>query len=166
MQKDINQVLQENSSAVKRLFRRNHIYGEPNIETVKQGFEKHGENFMLKLLEIITPTEASFSDLIQPRSAILTTTPIDTKTLAVSKVNATAEPAETGKFWSFWDKLLNGIDSTGKALGGFKTDIAGSAAEPTYTPEQQAQQAANTKLLYYVAAGFVFLILIILILRK
>lgn len=166
MQKDINQVLQENSSAVKRLFRRNHIYGEPNMETVRQGFEKHGENFMLKLLEIITPTEASFSDLIQPRSAILTTTPIDTKTLATSKVNTTAEPVETGKFWSFWDKLLNGIDSTGKAIGGLKTNISGSVAETPATPEQQAQQAANSRVLYMVAGGFVLLIILILILRK
>ena len=166
MQKNIDQVLQENSSAVKRLFRRNHVIGGLNMDTIKKGFEKHGEKFMMDLLEIITPTEASFSGLIEPKSAILVNTPIDTKTLAVSKVNATAEPAETGKFWSFWDKLLNGVSSTGTAINEFKQNLAASPSEPAITPQQQAQQANNSRMLYMVAAGFVLLIILILIIRK
>lgn len=166
MQKNIDQVLQENSSAVKRLLRRSHVVGEPNMESIKKGFEKHGENFMLKLLEIITPDESSFTGLIEPRGAILVNPTLDTKTLATPVKTASTTTADSGKFWGFWDKLLNGIDSTGKAIGGFKTDIAGSAAEPVYTPEQQAQQSSNSRMLYMVAGGFVFLILLILILRK
>jgi hypothetical protein len=151
---------------VKRLLRRSHVVGQPNMESIQKGFDKHGEPFMLKLLNIITPTEAAFTELIQPKSAILSGAAIDTKTLSGVRTQDLAASNETGKFWSFWDKLLNGIGSTGEALGKFKNDIAADTANPEYTQQQAATIASNTKILYMVAAGFVALIILILILRK
>jgi len=161
--KDIEQVLQENEFQVKQLLRRSRVVGEVDMNSIQRGFEKHGEPFMLKLLEIITPTEASFTDLIAPKQAVLTTTPIDTKTLMTS---TTSNTATTGKVWTFWEKLLGAVGSTGQALGQFKNDLAAAPSQTETSPEQIATAASNSKLLYMVAAGFVVLIIIILILRK
>ena len=161
--KDINQVLQENSFKVKQLLRRYRIIGEPNMESIQRGFDKYGEPFMLKLLEIITPTESSFTELITPKSAILQTAPVDTKTLMTSKATNT-ETTEKG--WSFWDKLLGTVGNTGEALAKFKNDLAAEPATTETTPEEIAAAANNSKILYLVAAGFVALIIIILILKK
>jgi hypothetical protein len=160
---NIDQVLQQNSFQVKQLLRRARIIGEPNMDSIQRGFEKQGDTFMLKLLDIITPTEAGFGELIQPQSAILPT--VSTTTLAPMKTTATTTES-TGKVWTFWEKLLGGIGATGEALGKFKTDLAAQPSQTETTPEQKVAASSNSKILYMVAAGFAVLIILILILRK
>ena len=162
---DINQVLQQNSFQVKQLLRRSRIVGEPNIESIQRGFEKGGEPFMMKLLQIITPTEASFTALIQPKSAVLSTG-LDTKTLMPMKTTVATGTAATGKVWTFWENLLSGISATGETIGKFKADATAAVPDATITPEQAATTANNTKMLYYAAGAFGVLIILILILRK
>lgn len=161
--KDITQVLENNSFEVKQLLRRARIVGEPNMESIQRGFNKHGEPFMMKLLQIITPTEASFTALIQPKSAVLNSGLSQTQLMPMQ----TATPTEsTGKVWTFWEKLLNGIGATGETLGKFKSDVAGTQQQPEVTAQQAVITAQNSKMLYLVAGGFVALILLILIIRK
>jgi len=161
---NINAVLESRSFEVKQLLRRNRIIGPPNIDSIKRGFDKAGVPFMMKLLAIITPTESSFTDLIQPRQAILTAAPINTQKLTISSV---PEPVEgKAKIWTFWDNLLNGINKTGETVNKFKTDISGTATDQAPTPEAAAAAAAKSKTLYLVAAGIVILIILILIFKK
>lgn len=162
---DITQVLQQNSFQVRQLLRRSRIIGEPNMDSIQRGFEKHGESFMLKLLQIITPTESSFSSLIEPKTAILSSG-VSTTTLMPMKTTAPAATVETGKVWTFWEKLLSGINATGETIGKFKADATAAVPDATITPEQAAQTANNAKMLYYIAGGFAALIILILILRK
>lgn len=165
---DITQVLQQNSFQVRQLLRRSRIIGEPNMDSIRRGFEKHGESFMLKLLQIITPTEASFTNLIAPKSAILTTG-VSTTQLMPMKTTAPAAPVPEqveGKVWTFWEKLLSGINATGETIGKFKADATSAVPDATITPEQAAKTANNAKMLYYIAGGFAALIILILILRK
>lgn len=160
---DITQVLQQNSFQVRQLLRRSRIIGEPNMDSIQRGFEKHGESFILKLLQIITPTESSFSSLIEPKSALLSSG-VSTTTLMPMKTTAPAATAETGKVWTFWEKLLSGINATGETIGKLKTDINAPTPEPV--EGQAAQTANNAKMLYYIAGAFAALIILILILRK
>lgn len=160
---DIAQVLQANSFQVKQLLRRARIVGEPNMDSIQRGFNKHGETFMLKLLDIITPTEAGFTALIQPKSALLQSG-INTTKLMPMAVQTDGRPSPEGRtIWTFWEKLLGGIGATGEAIGKFKTDIAA----PVQTAGGPSPDTAkNTKLLYMAASGFVAMIILILILRK
>jgi hypothetical protein len=163
---NIDQVLQQNSFQVNQLLRRSRIIGEPTMESIQRGFEKHGEPFMMKLLQIITPTESSFSDLIQPKTVILSTGVSTTQLMPIKTATTATTTETTGKVWTFWEKLLGGIGATGEALGKFKNDLAAEPSKTETTPEQVAAAASNSKILYMVAAGFVALIILILILRK
>jgi hypothetical protein len=159
---DINQVLDQNSVKVRQLLRKHHVIGEPNMDSIRRGFDKHGSRFMLKLLGIITPPESRFSAQMSAFSYDPLADPLSDETwAAVEKENTPV--ASQGKFWSFWDNLLGKIGQTGEAIGQFQTDAAG---QPTQTPEQLAIAAANTRTLYMVAAGFVALLIIILIVKK
>ena len=158
---NIEQVLQHNSARVGQLLRKHRIIGAPNMDTIKKAFEQKGERFMLELMEILVPNQSNFEDMIQPRSGTIAQT-IDTKTLA--PMNATTSKPQGG-FWSFWDKLLNTVDNTGEAIQKFKTDMQTDAPQD-YDPNAAAKADSQTKTLYLVAAGFVALIVIILIFRK
>jgi len=160
---DINTVLEQNSFAIKSLLRRSRILGDPNMESIQKGFEKHGEQFMMKVLQIITPTQSSFTELITPKSAVLTSSPANNTLMPINTTTPAA--ATTGKGWLFWNSLLAGINSTGEALGKFKTDLTGSTTVPV-SATQAAKDASNTKTLYMVAAAIVALIVIILIVKK
>jgi hypothetical protein len=159
---NIEQVLQQNSVRVGILLRKHRITGPPTMDTIKKAFEQKGERFMLELMEIIVPDQSNFEALITPRSGAIATQPIDTKKLAPMNTT-TAQPP--GGFWSFWDKLLNTVDNTGEAIQKFKTDLQ-TDAPPQYDAAAAAQAASQTKTLYLVAAGFVALIVIILLVRK
>jgi hypothetical protein len=158
---NIEQVLKQNSVRVGILLRKNRIVGPPTMDTIKKAFDQKGERFMLELMEIIVPDQSHFEALIQPKAGNIAQI-IDTKTLAPMK-STTTQPQ--GGFWSFWDKLLNTVDNTGEAIQKFKTDINSDTAQPI-DPAAAAQAASQTKTLYLVAAGFVALILIILLVRE
>jgi len=163
--KNIEQVLQENSFKIAHLLRRHHVYGTPNMETIKKAHDQHGEAFMLKLMEIIVPENSNFTELIKPKTALLSSN-INTTTLATSANPANAAPAANGKFWDFWQNLLNGVGATGQALGQFKTDVTGANATTPEVIQQQAAAANQARTLYIVAGAFVALVIIILLIRK
>jgi hypothetical protein len=158
---NIEQVLQQNSVRVGILLRKNRIIGPPTMDTIKKAFDQKGERFMLELIEIIVPDQSHFEALIQPKSGIIAQS-IDTKKLA--PMNSTTTQPQGG-FWSFWDKLLNTVDTTGEAIQKFKSDLNSDPIQAV-DPVEEAKAASQTKTLYLVAAGFVALIVIILLVRK
>lgn len=159
---NIQEVLNKNRFAVSELLRRYNVPGKVDMKTIERAYNSHGEPFMLKLLNIITPDESSFSELIQPRTGLISSSTTQTALMPMKP----AATASEGKAWTFWDKLLNAVGNTGKTIGQFKTDIAKTAGEPDYTPEQIVTQENNKKTLYLVAGGLVAVILLILILKK
>jgi hypothetical protein len=162
----INEVLQSNRFAVSQLLRRYRVIGEPNMQTIERAFNRHGEAFMLKLLDIITPDHASFTALIEPKQAIVTSSgTLDTKTLATSQAS-TGTTASTGKFWKFWDDLLTGISKTGETLGEFKANLETSPTDYELTDEEKAAQQNRTRMLFWVVGAIIVLMLLILIFKK
>jgi hypothetical protein len=161
---NIDIVLNENAVRVGILLRKYRIIGAPTISTIKKAFEQKGERFMLELLEILVPDNSSFGDLIAPKTGLIQSAPIDTKTLAVSSFAQPTEQNKNGGFWGFWEKLLSGVNSTGQTIDQFKQDIASKPIE--YSSETNPTNPSNPKLIYMVAAGFIVLIVLILILRK
>ncbi len=161
---DINAVLLQNSFPIRSLLRRYGILGEPTMDSIQKGFARHGDNFMMKVLQIITPQQSSYTNLLTPRSGLINSSQLDTTIL--QPMGATADTGS--KTWNFWDKLLNGINATGEAIGKLKTNVAGNNEAPVITPQatqQAAQDASQTKTLYMVAAAFVAIIILILIFK-
>lgn len=159
---DLSVILTKNSFAVKELFRRYNVMGNPSPATIQAAYNKHGDRFMMKLLSIITPNEtSSYTDTltpIKPLSGVIQST-IDTKTLAIP-TGATTESKSSG--WTFWEKLLTAVSDTGKTIGQFKTDAAGNQIPV----EVGSTSNNNSKLLYIGAAAFALLIIMILIFRR
>jgi hypothetical protein len=162
--KDISQVLQENSFAVKNLLRRYHVYGPLDMDTVQEAYKKHGSEFMMKLLAIITPQQSGFTSPLSQIPTLSGTVPtiVDTKTLAAA---TKAESVSTSNGWSFWDNLLNAVSKTGEAIGQFKIDSAGNAISESQQQPITATQF-NPKTLYIAAGILAFIIILILIFKK
>ena len=162
---DIQTILDDHGIEVRGLLRKHNIPGDMSIDAIKRGYDEKGEQFMMELLQIITPT-SSFLGL---GSKSTPTFGYDPYTDPLSDQYATPDTAATGKGWLFWDNLLNYATKTGETIGAVKKDISGSAAPggtAVRTDSAPLQQDAASNMLYYVAAGFVALILIILIFRK
>ena len=160
---NVDELLQKNSVRVGILLRKHRITGAVDMDTIKKAFERKGENFMIELMQILVPDQSNFETLIQPKSAILAAPKLETKNLM--PMNSTTTQPQGG-FWSFWDKLLNTVATTGEAIQQFKTDVQTAPASAYETAAQEKQAASHTKTLYLVAAGIVALIVIILIIRK
>lgn len=163
-----NQVLQAHAPQVKHLLRRYHVAGPVDMNTIEKGYNKHGETFMMKLLEVIVPDTNSFTGLIQPLEANLTPV-LDTKTLATSPEMAAAmvEAQQPGKVWSFWDNLLNGITKTGETIADFKTSLATNPQSTPGTYKAEQSGIATGKTLYLVAGAIIlFIVLTLLFFRK
>ena len=151
----IQTLLDNKSFEVEGLLRKHKIAGPLHIDTIKKAYDAKGEPFMMDLLAIITPTSnyttVLNNDLMVPRTGQLVTS---------------AQPAQaaTGKGWTFFDNLLNLATKTGSTIGSVKNDLSGQAnANAMYLAQQNA---SNSNMLYIVAAGFIALIIIILILKK
>lgn len=156
------QVLDNNYAEVKRLLRRRNVIGEVNPATIEKAFKKHGEKFMLELLEIITPEDSNFTGLFQP----LSTDAINYAQTGYQIPELELENAVKtgGKFWSFWDNLLNRVDNTGKTIGQFKAD---TNQKYLYNNQQaQFQAAQNNTRLIYAGAGFLVVVILLLIFKK
>ena len=161
----IEKTLENHDFEVRSLLRRYHILGAPNMDTIKVAHDQHGENFMMKLLEVLVPDTDSFTELITPITPFVTTSKeLDTKTLATAIEPTTVE--EKGKVWSFWENLLNGISQTGATLGQFKESLNASPKTPVYTEQEAAAASTRSKTIYIVAGSLVAFIILILILRK
>lgn len=168
---DANQLLQTKSQKVKNLMRHYRVAGGADMATVEKGYKKHGERFMMKLLEILVPDENSFSYLtatipsIQP-TAIATS--LDTKTLATSANldKAIADTDSKGGFWGFWDKLLNTVAKTGQTVEDLKTNLAADPSINISTEEQAAASKSRTTLYLVGAVILVAVIVALFIFRK
>lgn len=162
---DISTVLQQNDFEVRQLLRKSHIIGEPNIETIRRGYETQGDMFMMKLLTIITPKKSNFSNLtpMTSISGVIPTIP-DTPKLVTSILPTVQTDNSKTSAWSFWDKLLNAIGKTGETINQFKTDTSQKTID--YQVQADPQKAVQRNYLYWIAGGFVLLLIVILIMRK
>jgi len=159
----IEQVLENNKFKLSALFRRYGMGAKPlTVDSIRAGYEKNGEPFMLKVLEILVPDNSSFEGLIKPISATVSApgSAIDTKVLMPMT------PADKSKTWGFFEKLLNGVGSLGETIGQFKRDVTSDPAGIEYTATQEAAAKRQTNIIYMVAGGLLLLILIILLIRK
>jgi hypothetical protein len=162
---NFQQVLNDNYAEVKRLLRRRKVIGDVNPATIEKGFNRHGERFMLELLEIITPDDSSFTGLISPQMASDAAGFMSYASQnPVSGYELEKEIEQKGKFWGFWDNLLNRVDSTGKAIGQLKYDAAGYNAQ--VQPPAYMQQAQSQKNLLMIGGGLLAFILVLLIIFK
>lgn len=174
---DIQTILDHHSIEVQGLLRKHKIAGELEIGTIRKAYDQKGEPFMMDLLQIITPTSSflgigkgnGFLGLGKAKEESFAYDPL-ADPLSDEYYNAAiASPsaATTGGGWNFWDKLLNNVSKTGDTISKVKGDLSGQSAANTALLNSQAQQeTSNSNMLYFVAAGFVALIIIILILKK
>ena len=153
-----DQILHNNRFEVEQLFRRHRVLGPVNMETVRQAHNRHGENFMMKLLEIVTPrNQAAFTSLANPHENPFVADAFN--------YSAEQEKQQSGKFWQFWDNLLNKVDATGETIGEFKRDVSGVPTENDYLMYQAAAQRQRSNALF-MAAGVVVLILVLILIFK
>jgi hypothetical protein len=176
---EIQTILEKHRFEVEGLLRRHKIAGSASIETIKSAYDKKGSHFMMELLTIITPTSSflgigegkgflglgksttSESSVYDPLADPLSDETYD------ALMAETATTSTTGKGWTFWDKLLTNVSKTGDTISKVKSDISGQSAADTALLNAQLQQDASTSnMLYFIAAGFVALIIIILVLKK
>ena len=167
---NIETIVAQNRFACDNLFRSYKVRGATDLEKIHDGYKNHGDTFMMRFLSIVTPKgqESKFTPttletkLPEPYIAPLVTN---------TGVSSKASTAAPGKGWTFWEKFLGALSSTGKTVGGVISDIKTPIAtsDPTVV-QQQIQTAARdsqtNKILYVSAAVFVAIILIILITKK
>jgi len=161
---NIEQVLDYYRPEVGFLLRKYRVIGDVNMDTIKKAHGQYGERFMMDLLEIITPDDASFTNLFTLENPFVQNL-IATQQQQVTKQDVAS--AQSGKFWSFWDNLLNGINKTGETIKDFKSDI-------NQPPESQAYQTAavpvvnadRNKTILIIAGVLVVSIVAILIFKK
>lgn len=157
---DIQSILQNHSFEVQGLLRKHKIAGDLSISTINKAYSQKGERFMMELLQIITPTSNFNYDPLAD--------PLSDETLAAEAAEYDASHATnqtTGKFWTFWEKLLGTAVDTSKAIGQSKTNLS-TPIGADGLPIPLYQETTNTNLLWLVAGGFVVLIVIILIFKK
>ncbi len=170
---DLQPILDKNSFEVAGLLRRHKIAGPVTVETIKTAYDRKGEQFMMELLNIITPEKTSpFLGLFEgkakaKKAAEAAAAQEDDSWQPESSDTSMTDPGakSTGKFWSFFDKVFTTTEKAGQVIGQFKTDSAGNQL-PTAGQPGYVDPAANNKILYWVAGGFIALIIIILIVKK
>lgn len=167
---DIQQILDDKSIEVSGLLRKHKIAGDLSVDTVNKAYSIKGEQFMMELLRIITPTSSflgigkgnGFLGLGKGESSADS---VDNADTAEETAVLSGEEKETGRFWTFWDKLLTQTAKTGDTLDGL-SKLAKNPAEAQRLEFAGQREAAKNNILYWVAGGFIALIIIILILKK
>jgi hypothetical protein len=175
---DIQTILDNHAIEVQGLLRKHKIAGDLEIGTIRKAYDQKGEPFMMDLLQIITPTSSflgigkgnGFLGLGKKSTAQVydpLADPLSDETWAAVESETTTGTTTSGKGWDWWNNLLNTASKTGDTISKVKSDISGQSAEQAALLNAQAlQDASNTNMLYFVAAGFIALIVIILILKK
>lgn len=167
---DIQSILQNHSFEVQGLLRKHKIAGDLSVDTINKAYNLKGEQFMMELLKIITPTSSflgigkgnGFLGLGKSTKESASDEDEDEDIADTATVTA---PKETGRFWTFWEKLLGTAVDTSKAIGQSKANLS-TPIGADGLPIPLYQETTNTNLLWLVAGGFVVLILIILIFKK
>jgi hypothetical protein len=158
---DIQKLLDEHRSLVAGLLRKHKISGEVNAETIKRAYDAKGEHFMMDLLAIITPngSTSNYTPDLTSLMPMKSGQPVSTLQPGI----LTPAPAK-GKAWTFLDNLFNTATKAGEAIG----SVQKNTADPNTAQMLIIQQAETdkTNMLYLIAAGFIALILIILIFKK
>jgi hypothetical protein len=171
---DLQPILDKNSFQVAGLLRRHKIAGPVTVATIQTAYDRKGEQFMMELLNIITPEKTSpFLGLFEGKAKAKKAAeaaaydpladPLSEETYNAAL--AESQPKQTGKFWSFFDKMFSTTEKAGQVIGQFKTDSAGNQLPTAGQPGYVDPQASN-KMIYWVAGGFIALIIIILIVKK
>ena len=173
---DLQPILDQHSFEVTGLLRKHKIPGPVCTDTIKTAYDRKGEPFMMELLKIITPSTSNFLGLFEGKaktaasSENITYDPLadplsdETAAAAMAENSTTVKP---GKFWSFFDNVFSTAKKAGETIGQFKTDSAGTGTAVAPVAGQAGYvDPANSTILYWVAGGFIALIVIILIFKK
>ena len=166
---------QKNRVALDNLYRAYKVNGRTDIDKIRAGFDKYGENFVMKVLSIITPKDhtSHFEAVLEaklptPEIVGLQTPQLYATSAAVVSPAATTTAA-TGKGWAFWEKLLTAAGQTGQTIGGIISDVKNptvSAQQTAVTAQLQSTENTNTRTLYVIAGVFLAGILLIIALKK
>lgn len=173
---NFDKLTQKHRQSLDNLYRAYKLNGRTDIEKIKAGFDLYGENFVMKVLSIITPKdhvshfEATLEAKLPTPEIVGLQTPVYTTTGAPASTTATPT-ATTGKGWAFWEKFLTAAGNTGKTIGGIISDVSNTTANQTAEQQAQAMQlqqaeASNTRTLYVIAGVFLAVILLIFAFKK
>lgn len=162
---NIDNIINTYQVEISGLLRRHKIAGPVSVQTIRQAHDQKGAYFMMDLLKIITPESPYTTELMAPRMAGPITAGLVIPTTYTEAKAAEAAAATTGKAWSFWDNLLNYAAKTAATIGEGKSAIS-SPGPAEQSAEMPAAGEPRTNTIYLVAAGFVVLIVVILIFKK
>lgn len=170
--KNFDKSVAEHRSELDNLYRSYKLNGLTDIEKIHNGFDLYGEQFILKVLAIITPKShvEHFETVLESKLPTVDVAGLQTSTYTTQQL-ASAATANTSKGWTFWEKFLTAATDTGKAVGSILGNIKNPQSELTAEQKQQAMQlqateASNSKMLYILGAAFLAVILIILVVKK
>lgn len=149
---NIEDTLKYHDKAIRMLLKRYRIYGPVTMDKINEAHSKYGEDFMIKLLQIVTPETSNFTAL----TGLATTAAVE-----ATQLNSTTQTG--GKFWSFMDKLLGTVDRTGYTISNFKSNIDGSNSAAAYDLEVKAMRNRNIMI---GAVVLIVLVLTILLISK
>ncbi len=163
---DMENILNAYRVEIEGLLRRHKIAGPVTVETIRQAHDQKGAYFMMDLLKIITPESPYTTDLMAPRMAGPITAGLVIPTSYTEAKAAEADAATTGKAWNFWDNLLNYVGKTAATIAQAKTAINSPGPVDPMAEVPAPAGTPRTNIVYLIAAGFVVLIVVILIFRK
>ena len=156
---NIDLLLSKNQFAVSELLRQNHILYSDIKQGIKLGYERYGQSFAIKLINILSKDQnlSNSSD----------DTEMGPEAPPGSYVNdngVTVVPGSEGSsnFWSTWGNLLGFVGKTGSTYNQFMKDISGTSTEQT----QYNYQGSNLTWLYWAGGLLLLIILLILIFKK
>lgn len=171
----IQEILEDHSIEVSGLLRKHKIAGDLSIDTINKAYGIKGEQFMMELLQIITPT-SNFTSLAGAESWVYDplADPLSDETYnsylneggASSAANSVISNSKnsssiTGSAGSIWNTLLGGVGSLLNPQA-TQTSIANATAA-----QLALQQNANSNSMIYLIAGiFVLFIIIFLFFKK
>lgn len=167
----IESKLQQYRPEIRVLLKKNNCYfGRVDMAAIQRAHKKHGESFMLKLLEIITPDDSSFTNLAG--IATIGAVQAQQNLTAAQQLEAATDEKKGGKFWGFWENLFNTVDKAGQTVADFKADVYSDPNKqfydgaPVNIQQQQLLQQKKTQNLIFAAGGALLLLVIVLLIIK